>query len=84
MWTVLFTIKQKYQENGFDTDEKCCRKVLLQKHPNGKGAFGKLLGTIEIELVQMLDHEPAKIYANRFWGDCGFIHLCFDVLICAG
>ncbi|RPD38586.1 VOC family protein [Chitinophaga barathri] len=56
------------------------RKVLLRKHPGGIGAFNKLLGSAEIELVQALDREPVKIYDNRFWGDCGFIHLCFDVI----
>lgn len=60
------------------------RKVLLQKHPTGKGAFGKLLGSVEIELVQCLSRQPAKIYANRYWGDCGFIHLCFDVFDMCG
>jgi catechol 2,3-dioxygenase-like lactoylglutathione lyase family enzyme len=56
------------------------RKVLLQKHPSGKGAFGKLFGSMEIELIQCLNRKPGKIYADRFWGDCGFIHLCFDVV----
>ena len=60
------------------------RKVLLQKHPTGKGAFGKLLGSVEIELVQCLNRQPVKIYANRYWGDCGFIHLCFDVFDMCG
>jgi catechol 2,3-dioxygenase-like lactoylglutathione lyase family enzyme len=64
---------------GPDGVQRNYRKVLLQKHPNGKGAFGKLLGSIELELVQCLDRVPAKIYENRYWGDCGFIHLCFDV-----
>ncbi|HQV01096.1 MAG TPA: VOC family protein, partial [Bacteroidia bacterium] len=39
----------------------------------------KLLGNIYIELIQALDYEPVKIFANRYWGDLGFIHLCFDV-----
>lgn len=60
------------------------RKVLLQKHPGGKGAFQKLLGSVELELVECLDREPATIYAGRFWGDCGFIHLCFDVFDMCG
>jgi catechol 2,3-dioxygenase-like lactoylglutathione lyase family enzyme len=60
------------------------RQVLLQKNPTGKGAFGKLLGSIEIELVQCLDRQPATIYKNRYWGDCGFIHLCFDVFDICG
>jgi catechol 2,3-dioxygenase-like lactoylglutathione lyase family enzyme len=65
--------------SGFDIEERMYRKVLLRKEPNGKGAFGKLLGSVEIELVQCLDRTPLKIFENRFWGDCGFIHLCFDV-----
>ncbi len=57
-----------------------CRRVLLKKQATGIGAFNKLLGDVEIELVQCLDEERTHIFKNRFWGDCGFIHLCFDVL----
>lgn len=57
-----------------------CRRVLLRKTPDGRGAFGKLLGSVQLELVQVLDSTPAKLYEGRFWGDSGFIHLCFDVL----
>ena len=32
-----------------------------------------------IELVQALDREPRKIYEGRYWGDPGFIQICFDV-----
>ena len=56
------------------------RKVGLLKKATGKGAFNKLLGDVTIELVQILNKKPITIYENRFWGDCGFIHLCFDVL----
>lgn len=70
--------------HAFNNTPTRCRRVLLQKHPNGKGAFGKLLGSIEIELVQVLDRQPASIYESRYWGDCGFIHLCFDVFDMCG
>jgi catechol 2,3-dioxygenase-like lactoylglutathione lyase family enzyme len=71
-------------DSGAENEKRTYRKVLLQKHPSVKGAFGKLLGSIEIELVQCLHRTPVKIYGNRFWGDCGFIHLCFDVFdMCA-
>lgn len=70
--------------NAMDTIAQKCRRVLLQKQPTGKGAFGKLLGAIEIELVQVLDRQPNKIYENRYWGDCGFIHLCLDVFDMCG
>lgn len=52
----------------------------LSKKATGKGAFNKLLGDVTLELVQILDTKAPKIYENRFWGDCGFIHLCFDVV----
>jgi len=56
------------------------RRVLLRKNLGKTGAFGKLLGGIEIELVQALDRIPRKIFEGRDWGDAGFIHLCFDAL----
>lgn len=56
------------------------RRVLLS-HPHArKGPFAKLLGPTEIELIQAIDRTDCrKIFENRFWGDWGFIHLCFDV-----
>lgn len=59
---------------------KLFRRVLLQKKKENKGAFSTLLGGIQVELVQALQSKPEKIFAGRFWGDYGFIHLCFDVL----
>ncbi|MCG9793863.1 VOC family protein [Flavobacterium algicola] len=56
------------------------RKVGIRKKATGKGAFNELLGDVTIELVQALNKATKKIYENRYWGDCGFIHLCFDVL----
>lgn len=54
-------------------------RLLLRKKCGEKGAFSKLLGDFEIELIQAECLPGKHIYANRFWGDCGFIHLCFDV-----
>ena len=74
-----------YDETGMyfdivDAVEIHCRRILLRKKVTGNGAFNKLLGSVEIELVQRLDGTAEKIFKDRFWGDCGFIHLCFDVL----
>jgi len=38
-----------------------------------------LFGQPYIELIEWTNGTPRKIYENRFWGDLGFIHLCFDV-----
>ncbi len=56
-----------------------CRRVLLAHGEPRRGAFSRLLGASRIELVQALDREPRRIFMERFWGDPGFIHLCFDV-----
>lgn len=56
------------------------RRLLLRKSFTPEGAFSKLLGDVQIELIQALDRTPKKIFENRFWGDCGYIHLCFDTL----
>ncbi len=55
------------------------RRVLLKHSQPRVGAFSKLLGSSEIELIQVYGREPRKIFQNRFWGDLGFIHLCYDI-----
>ncbi|CAG5011957.1 hypothetical protein DYBT9275_05064 [Dyadobacter sp. CECT 9275] len=56
------------------------RRVLLRKNFTAYGAFSRLLGNTQIELLQALDRTPKKLFENRYWGDCGYIHLCFDTL----
>ncbi len=60
--------------------EEAFRRVLLT-HPKVRGGyFAQLLGITEIELVELSPKTGARqIFGNRFWGDWGFIHLCFEV-----
>jgi catechol 2,3-dioxygenase-like lactoylglutathione lyase family enzyme len=55
------------------------RRVILKNSKPRLGAFAKLFGNSEIELVQVEGRVPRKIFENRFWGDLGFIHLCYDI-----
>jgi len=55
------------------------RRVLLTHSEARKGAFSRILGPSKIELVQCLGRKPRKIFKDRYWGDLGFIHLCFDI-----
>ena len=56
-----------------------CRRVLLGRTVPFTGAFSGLYGDSTLELVQVPDVPARKIYEGRFWGDPGFIQLCFDV-----
>ena len=64
--------------NPLPDADKTCRRVIL-KAPKRKGAFAELFGDSTIELVQALERTPRKIYEGRYWGDPGFIQVCFDV-----
>lgn len=66
-WQFLNGSMQKY------------RRVLLTHSEERKGAFAPLFGRSSIELVVAMDRVPQKIFENRFWGDPGFIQVCFDV-----
>ncbi|MBK0382657.1 VOC family protein [Pedobacter sp. SD-b] len=63
--------------NKGDTD---FRRVLLRHSKENTGGFSKLFGHTEIELIERKDKAGTKIYQNRFWGDTGYIHVCFDVI----
>ena len=55
------------------------RRVLLKHSQPRQGAFSRMLGPSQMELIQVLDRTPRKIFENRMWGDLGYIHLCFDI-----
>ena len=72
-----------YDETGtFDDlhDENRYRRACFLKPQKDEGAFSRLLGGIQVELLQNLSEKPRKIYSDRYWGDLGFIHVCFDVI----
>jgi len=75
-----------YDRQGVFADLACLpgggrplRRVLLAHSAERQGAFSALLGATRLELVQSLERASRKIFADRYWGDLGFIHLCFEV-----
>ncbi len=81
-----------YDIEVYNTESKVCddfgfvpggqnsfKRLLLRHSEERIGGFGKIFGPSEIELVEVTDREPKKMFEGRFWGDRGFIHLCFDV-----
>jgi len=76
---VVYDKTGTFEDLGDNYKSKKFRRVLLKLKNDYRGAFSRLLGDVQIELIQTLDETPVKIFDNRYWGDIGFIHLCFDV-----
>lgn len=55
------------------------RRVLLKCSKPNEGPFSPIFPMGYIELVQAFDHQPRKIFEGRYWGDPGFIQVCYDV-----
>lgn len=55
------------------------KRAILTHSKKRVGPFAELFGNSYIELVEAKNYSPRKIFENRFWGDLGFIHLCFDI-----
>ncbi|GAB5537962.1 MAG: hypothetical protein Salg2KO_00650 [Salibacteraceae bacterium] len=65
---------------GLTDGDKKYRRVRLQPSKRNTGAFSEVFGMFHIELLQPIDTPslPHNLH-DRFWGDQGYIHLCFDV-----
>jgi catechol 2,3-dioxygenase-like lactoylglutathione lyase family enzyme len=75
-----------YDKTGDFADLACLpggsgkfRRILLKRSVPVSGPFSKLFGQSVMELISSADKPGKKIYEGRFWGDPGFIHLCFDI-----
>lgn len=78
--TVVYDNTGVYSDlAGLAGAHKKFRRVLLRNSKPREGSFAPLLGDNEVELIQAFDYAPRRVFENRFWGDCGFIHLCFDI-----
>lgn len=80
-----FELKKRTEEKKVDNFEKLpggqhiFRRAYLTKAKSEIGGFSNFLGNNEIELIQSIDYKGVKMYKDRYWGDPGFIHICFDV-----
>lgn len=77
---VIYDTTGKFSDlAGLPGGEKEVRRVLLGRSVPFAGPFSKVLGKSVIELISATGKPGKKIYENRFWGDPGFIHLCYDM-----
>jgi catechol 2,3-dioxygenase-like lactoylglutathione lyase family enzyme len=64
---------------GLPGGKREIRRVLLKCSEPFKGFFSNMFGQSHIELISGISGPGKKTYKDRFWGDPGFIHLCYDV-----
>jgi catechol 2,3-dioxygenase-like lactoylglutathione lyase family enzyme len=77
---VIFEEEGEFDElSQWSGQKERFKRIILERTGAYKGAFAPLLGPAQIELIQALDRQPVKLFEGRFWGDPGYIHLCFDV-----
>jgi len=55
------------------------RRVELKRSKPVTGPLSQVMGTSHIELIQNIEYKGVKTLEGRWWGDPGFIHLCFDI-----
>ena len=57
------------------------RRVRIAPSGPSEGPLSDIYGQGSIELFQAIEPEqaPVKLYEGRWWGDPGFIQLCFDI-----
>lgn len=78
--TVVYDKKGKFSDMEFMNGGDCdCRRVLLAYSKPSQGAFARIFSHGYIELVQVNERTPRKIFEGRYWGDPGFIQVCYDV-----
>jgi catechol 2,3-dioxygenase-like lactoylglutathione lyase family enzyme len=78
--TVISDETKRFAElEGVAGGEHELRRVLLGHSEKRVGGFAPLLGESQLELVTVKSRVPNKIFEGRYWGELGYIHLCFDI-----
>lgn len=78
---VIYDVEEKFDDLAYlPGGNHRFRRVLLKHSKNVRGSFSRLFGPSQIELVEVKDRRPNRIYEGRQWGDLGFIHLCYDII----
>ena len=65
--------------SGLPNGKSALRRVLLTHAKPRQGGFSRMFGKSYVELVSLVESKGEKMFDGRFWGDLGYIHLCFDI-----
>jgi catechol 2,3-dioxygenase-like lactoylglutathione lyase family enzyme len=64
---------------GLPGGERRVRRVILTHDADRQGPFAAWLGRTTLEVISPHMGSGRRVMGGRYWGDLGFIHLCFDV-----
>jgi catechol 2,3-dioxygenase-like lactoylglutathione lyase family enzyme len=65
---------------GLEGGTNTYRRVRITPSRRNNGAFSKVFGDFYLELIVLVNEQNiGHNMEGRYWGDQGFIHLCFDV-----
>ncbi len=79
--TIVYDTTDSFADlSGVPGSNGSYRRVLLKHAKKRIGSFSPMLGDSTIELFEIQNATPRKIYEDRLWGDLGYIHLCFDII----
>jgi len=77
---ILYSGEEEFTDwTCLNGGSKSFKRVLLSQNRKIVGAFSKLLGPTTIELVEVKNRQGSMIFKDRYWGDMGFIHVCYDI-----
>ena len=77
---VIFDQTEVFEDfEALEGGKSKLRRVVLERSKPIEGPLSQIMGTSHLELIQNVEAPGKKLYENRYWGDPGFIHLCFDV-----
>jgi catechol 2,3-dioxygenase-like lactoylglutathione lyase family enzyme len=77
---ILFEGQNTFDDlNPIAQTTQIYKRAILTHAEKRVGPFANLFGNSYIELIEAVNYSPRRIFENRFWGDLGFIHLCFDI-----
>ncbi len=78
---VIYDTEDKFEDlASLAGGENRFRRVRLRHSKSVRGTFSRLFGPSQVELIEVKDRDPKKIFEGRQWGDLGFIHICYDIV----
>ncbi len=79
--TIVYDKEAVFEDlKGLTDGDKKYRRIRLEPSNRNTGAFSEVFGAFHVELLQPTEEASSKHNLDgRYWGDQGYIHLCFDV-----